>query len=113
VTPDGLQTSPGGVISFGAENATFFYQEEPWCSGRDIYYIDTQHLSKYSCLFVAACLKPIADKYSYSFGLFPDLLRKEVIYLPTTESGTPDWDYMDQYMRQMEKKAKQLLEKAA
>ena len=32
-------TNPPKVISFGAENATFFYQEKEWISGRDMYYI--------------------------------------------------------------------------
>lgn len=31
-----MSPSPAGVISFGAENATFFYQQEEFVSGRDI-----------------------------------------------------------------------------
>ena len=93
-----MKLSPGGVISFGAENATFFYQEKPFVSGRDIYYIDTQHLSASICKFLVACLQPIARKYSYNNGLFPDLLRKEIIKLPVCSNGQPDWDYMEQYM---------------
>lgn len=34
---DGVEPSPAGVITWGAENATFFYQAEPFLSGRDIY----------------------------------------------------------------------------
>lgn len=96
---DDVELSPGGVISFGAENATFFYQEEPFVSGRDIYYIDTRKYSPMTCLFLTSCLQPIARKYSYNFGLFPELLKKEHIILPVTSSRTPDWDYMDNYMR--------------
>ena len=42
--PNGA-TNPPKVISFGAENATFFYQEKEWISGRDMYYIDTTKIS--------------------------------------------------------------------
>lgn len=98
--------SPGGVISFGAENASFFYQEEEWCSGRDIYFIDTRHLSKGSCLFIIACLQRVGRKYSYNNGLFPKLLAKEIIKLPTTDEGTPDWRYMEQFMSQIQQKVK-------
>ncbi|MBR7068465.1 MAG: restriction endonuclease subunit S [Bacteroidales bacterium] len=94
--------SPAGTISFGAENAAFFYQPEPYVSGRDIYYIDTTHLSKYACLFIASSLQTITHKYSYNNGLFPDLLREEIITLPSTPDGNPDWDYMDAYMRHIE-----------
>ena len=95
---DTMNLSPGGVISFGAENPIFFYQEKPFVSGRDIYYIDTQDLSASTCRFLTACLQPIARKYSYNNGLFPDLLRKEIVKLPVSSNGQPNWNYMEQYM---------------
>lgn len=101
--------NPARVISFGAENATFFYQKEEWVSGRDIYYIDTQHLTEYACLFITACLQPIASKYSYNFGLFPELLKKEKIKLPVTSEGNPDYDYMENYMTNVLGKTTNLL----
>ncbi len=93
------KVNPPNVISFGAENATFFYQKEEWISGRDMYYIDTQHLDEYACLYITACLQPIATKYSYNFGLFPDLLKKEKVKLPVNEFGNPDYEYMSNYMK--------------
>ena len=104
-----LQTSPAGVISFGAENSTFFYQKEEWCSGRDIYYIDTRHLSAYACIFVMTCLYKITTKYSYNYGLFPDLLKEEYVTLPIKADDTPDWDYMEQYMQMIEYRTKSAL----
>ena len=101
--------NPAGVISFGAENASFFYQVEEWCSGRDIYYIDTQHLTRYTCMFLLSCLQKITLMYSYNYGLFPDLLKQETIRLPITSKGTPDWGYMDKCMRNAELKATNLM----
>lgn len=101
-----LQTSPAGVISFGAENSAFFYQEEEWCSGRDIYYIDTRDLSPHACRFLLTCLQKISSKYSYNYGLFPDILKEEFITLPATDACEPDWNYMDEYMRLIEQKVK-------
>lgn len=101
--------NPAGVISFGSENSTFFYQQEPWCSGRDIYYIDTQALPKYACFFLASCLQQIGQRYTYSYGLFPDLLRQEKIKLPVLASGTPDWPYMEAYMQALQAQAAQRL----
>ena len=101
--------NPAKVISFGAENAMFFYQEREWVSGRDIYYIDTREIDKYACLFITACLQPIAQKYSYSFGLFPDLLRKEKIQLPVKENGEIDYAFMANYMRSIENHAQKTI----
>jgi len=103
------KTNPAGVISFGAENTTFFYQKSEWISGRDIYYIDTINISKYVCLFISACLQTIAIKYSYNFGLFPDLLKEEKIKLPVCGDGEPNWSYMESYMKNIETKVSSLL----
>ncbi len=99
--PNGV-TNPAKVISFGAENATFFYQKEEWISGRDIYYIDTRGINKYACLFITSCLQQITEKYPYNYGLFPNLLKAERIKLPVDCNGRPDYSYMETYMKQIE-----------
>ena len=107
---DEMTPSPAGVISFGAENATFFYQREEFVSGRDIYYIDTRKLSAGACMFLTACLQPLARKYSYNYGLFPDLLKFEQIKLPVDSHGNPDWSYMDAYMQHVMKESERHIE---
>ncbi len=102
VKKDGLILNPAGVISYGAENAKFFYQKEEYVSGRDMYYIDTRSINKDACLFVCACLNTLVYKYSYNFGLFPKLLKKESIKLPTDKDGNPDWDYMASFIHDSE-----------
>lgn len=106
-----MQPSPAGTISFGAENATFFYQEREYVSGRDIYYIDTRHLTKYACLFVVTSLQTIAEKYSYNYGMFPELVKKEEIKLPVNKKGEPDWDYMENYMKNIMQNTQSKLDK--
>lgn len=106
VKPIDIELSPKGVISFGAENAAFFYRSEEWCSGRDIYYINTQNIPMYACLFLCACLNRLTHKYSYNYGLFPDLLKKETILLPAIDKNTPNWQYMEEYMQSIETQTK-------
>ena len=107
---EAVELSPAGVITWGAENATFFYQAEPFLSGRDIYYIDTRKYSPKACLFLTSCFQTVAHKYPYNFGLFPDLLREERIKLPVTQKGEPDWVYMDAYMSEVMRKAESSLD---
>lgn len=97
----GMTTSPGGVISFGSENTSFFFQPEPFVSGRDIYYLDTRKRTESQCVFLAACLNRIAGRYTYDFGLFPNLLEQDAIRLPATSSGSPDWNGIERYMRNL------------
>ena len=98
VTEKDITPSPAGVITWGAENASFFYQEKPFYSGRDIYYLDTRGLSMNVCHFLAAVLSTVASRYPYNYGLFPNLLKHEVVKLPIAPSGDPDWEFMDNYM---------------
>jgi putative N-6 DNA methylase len=106
---DSVEINPSGVITFGAENATFFYQKKPFISGRDIYYIDTRSLNEKSCLFLVSCLQKITDKYTYSNGLFPKDLIKEKIKLPVKSDNSPDWEYMENYMKKLETSLKNMM----
>ncbi len=106
-----MKSSPAGTISFGAENATFFYQEKEYVSGRDIYYIDTRYLTKYACLFVVTCLQTIVEKYSYNYGMFPELVKKEEIKLPVNKNGEPDWEFMENYMKNIMQDTQSKLDK--
>lgn len=107
---DNVEPSPAGVITWGAENASFFYQEEPFLSGRDIYYVDTRKYSANVCRFLATCLQTIVFKYPYNFGLFPELLKDERIMLPVEADDKPDWKYMEQYMKDMIDVSKKVIE---
>lgn len=100
---DNMNTSPAGVISFGSENATFFYQEEEFVSGRDIYYIDTRQYSKEVCFFILTCLQTITHRYSYNYGMFPELVKEEYIKLPINDKEEPDWDYMEDFIKKLTK----------
>jgi hypothetical protein len=104
-----IEINPSGVITFGAENATFFYQKQPFISGRDIYYIDTRSLSEKTCLFLVSCLQKITDKYTYNNGLFPKDLIKEKIKLPVKSDNSPDWQYMEEYMKKLETSMKNMI----
>ena len=66
-----MTPSPKGVILFDAENASFFYQKENFVSGRDIYYIDTRHLSEKACLFLVSCLDTLTENILIVMDYFP------------------------------------------
>lgn len=105
VLEEHFEINPAGVISFGAENADFFYQPEQYIAGNKMYYIDTRYLSFHSCLYIKTILQAsFSDNYSFNHGLTATRLRKETIKLPQ-KNGEPDWEYMGKYMKKIEKKA--------
>lgn len=95
--------NPKGTISFGAENANFFYQREEYITGNKMYYLDTSGLSEYTCAFLKSILEAtFTANYSFSDGMIPVRIYNEIIKLPIDSNGDPDWQYMENYMEGLE-----------
>lgn len=107
---DKFKVNPAGTISFGAENADFFYQTEPYITGNKMYYIDTTALSERACRFLKSILEAtFTANYSFSDGMIPARIYDECIKLPSTPKGNPDWAYMESYMESLETKVAESL----
>lgn len=107
---DKFKVNPAGTISFGAENADFFYQTEPYITGNKMYYIDTAALSERACRFLKSILEAtFTANYSFSDGMIPARIYDECIKLPTAPDGAPDWAYMESYMANLETKVAESL----
>lgn len=107
---DKFKVNPAGSISFGAENADFFYQTEPYITGNKMYYIDTTALSERACRFLKSIMEvTFTANYSFSDGMIPARIYDECIKLPATHDGAPDWAYMESYMANLETKVAESL----
>lgn len=102
---DMFRVNPAGTISFGAENADFFYQNEPYITGNKMYYLDTRDITEKACLFLKSVLQvSFTYQFSFSEGMVPARIKDELISLPATPDGVPDWAYMDTYMSEIMQK---------
>ena len=64
-----------------------------------------EKISGYALLFLSRVMQTcIKKKYNYDNKAIWDKVKQEEILLPQDEKGKPDWDYMDRYMRNIEKK---------
>ena len=86
--------------------ANVFYQESKFCASVNIIILRNKYLNKYSGLFIAAILSKNNLKYNYNDKISKDKLFNETISLPITSEGTPDFDYMENYMKNLTEKAK-------
>lgn len=102
--------NPAGTISFGAENADFFYQKKEYITGNKMYYINTCNISELAALFLKSVLEAtFTKKFSFSNGMVPNRIRNEIISLPAMPDGQPDWEYMENYMKKVMKKSEQAI----
>ena len=94
----------GNAIAIGDTTATCFYQSERFICGDRMVICRAGWLNKYTALFVLSILKQEKYKYSYGRAFKMDLISSTVIKLPATADGSPDWDFMEQYIKSLNHK---------
>ena len=110
-TPD-LKVITKNKITWGKQCPYFCYQTTDFITGQGTYYLDVSTLSFYTNLFVCAVLNnEISQKYDYNNCLIGKKLSEEIILLPITAKGSPDWQFMEDYMKEITKLAAKRVEK--
>ena len=105
-TPD-LKVITKNKITWGKQCPYFCYQTTDFITGQGTYYLDVSALSFYTSLFICAVLNnEISQKYDYNNCLIGKKLSEEIILLPITAKGSPDWQFMEDYMKNIMEQAK-------
>ena len=101
-----------GFIKDGDGSAGYaIYKKENFASTVNVLYGYADWINEYTGLFFVACQDKIKNKYSHGYKRNREHLQADRIMLPTTNEGKPDWDYMEQYAKNlMLKKYQQYLE---
>lgn len=98
----------GNCIVLGVTLNAVSYQSDDFAASQVIT-ARNKHLNKRTGIFIASILRSVTEKYDYQEKPGLAKYRATKIKLPVTPSGTPDWDYMESYMRRIEEKAEKNL----
>ena len=94
-----------------------FYQNNPFYSvshGRVNILKPKFHINEYIGLFIVSVMqKMYYEKYGFATMCSQTKLKKECIKLPINSEGNPDWLYMENYMKALETKVGDFLNKTA
>ena len=60
--------------------------------------------NKFVCIFLTQTIISQKDKYGYGLKMGTARLRRQKIMLPVNESGSPDYSFMENYMKVVESK---------
>lgn len=93
---------PAGLItvSYNGSIAEAFYQPKPFVASDDINVLYPRFdITKYSAIFLCTVIS--REKYRFHYGRkwHKELMEKSIIKLPATPQGTPDWQYMENYIK--------------
>ena len=78
------------------------YKAEDFIATSDMTIGYSIHLNKYTDTYITTIADRIRGKYNFGYKRNTQRLAKEIITLPATPDGNPDWDYMEAYMRHLE-----------
>lgn len=108
------KTQKGNCIGFikdGDGSAGYaIYKQEKFTSTVNVLYGYSDWLNKYNGMFFVVAQDMIADKYSHGYKRNQEHLKGDRVMLPTNNMNEPDYEYMEQYTKNMMlKKYKQYL----
>lgn len=104
----------GNCITVSPVDGYAFYQESDFLgrggAGSSINILRNDKLNKYNALFLCTIIRRVCSKYSYNQMCSASKLSAEKITLPITNSGEPDYFYMEEYMKSIIKKQRNNLD---
>lgn len=91
------------TVNYNGSVGEAFYQSEPFWATDDVnvLYAKGWVLNKYIALFIATVIK--ANRYMFSYGRkwTMEKMKESPIKLPITPQGSPDWDYVERYIKSL------------
>ena len=101
VSPEDINAANCITVNYNGSVGEAFYQSEPFWASDDvnILYADGWTMNKYNALFIVTVIK--ANRYRFSYGRkwTMDKMKESIIKLPRKEDGTPDFEYMESYIK--------------
>lgn len=84
----------------GAGVAEAFYQSEAFCASDDVNVLHPKFdINAYRAMFLIPLIRQEKYRFSYGRKWHAERMRDSVIKLPVKPDGTPDWEYMEEYIK--------------
>lgn len=91
----------GNAITIGDTTATVYYQENNFICGDHMVVLRSRHFNKYVGLFITTLLSKEQFRYNYGRAFNKGIIANTVLQLPATDSGSPDWQFMEEYIKSL------------
>lgn len=78
------------------------YKKEDFIGTTTVKVGRSPHLNRYTAMFVTTVADTVRGKYNFGYKRNEKNLKRETILLPATAEGMPDWQFMEDYMKQKE-----------
>ena len=86
------------IANSGSVGASFFHPYA-FVASDHVTHLKNEQFNEYIYLFIASVSRRLSEKYNFNREINEQRIAKEQIMLPVTSSGKPDYDYMEQYAK--------------
>ena len=91
----------GNVITIGLDTQTVFYQPTAFYTGQNIQVLRNKNLNKYTAMFIIPSIKIQMQKFNWGGnGATLGRLNRTRLVLPVDSQGQPNWQFMEDYIKQ-------------
>lgn len=98
----------GNVITIGLDTQTVFYQPTAFYTGQNIQVLRNKNLNKYTAMFIIPSIKIQMQKFNWGGnGATLGRLNRTRLVLPINPQGQPNWQFMEDYIKQEQKQQAQ------
>ena len=91
----------GNAITIGDTTSTIYYQNRKFICGDHMVVLRSKHFNIYTGLFITSLLNRERFRYNYGRAFTMDIIYRTRIKLPVTPEGTPDWQFMEDYIKSL------------
>jgi len=108
------ETHPAGTLTVcynGSIGQTYYQDKEFWATDDVNVLYPKFPMNKYIALFLAPLIKSVGRNYAYTDKWKIEDMKSSTIYLPVNEQHQPDWEYIVQYMKAVEKQVRMSVDK--
>ena len=102
------KTTKGNCIVFVCDGqgsvGYSFYKHENFVGSTTLKVGRNQYINKYNALFITTALDKNRIIYSFGYKRNEERLKNETVFLPVDKDGNPDYDFMEQFIKEREEK---------
>lgn len=86
------------IANSGSVGASF-YQPFEFIASDHVTHLKNDKMNKYIYLFIATLTNRLSEKYNFNREINDKRISREKIMLPINNDGQPDYEYMEQYVK--------------
>lgn len=88
------------AITIGDTTSTIYYQDRAFICGDHIVILRSKYFNRYTGLFITTLLNKERYRYNYGRAFTMNNISSTKLKLPITTDGTPDWKYMENFIKE-------------